>query len=273
MGTARQSRLVVRDDVLPYFKKSESWVGDETPVRGKTGPLRVSRQVERPALCEALIEAGTQVGLERREDINSLPHGGIGYVQMTRRGRFRASTARAFLAPGNEATESACDRQRAGAPRAARRQARDRYRARARRRGRADHRGTRRDPGGRCGRLAASAAAVRNRRARPSGWSRHPGPARVARRRQEFQRPLSRAHELQGAQRPHRQRALEGLGAAARGRAFRPQGRRHPGLQRLAGACLHQGARGIGNARHAARLRAPAASRMASSASSTISRA
>ena len=87
------------DDVLPYFKRSESWVGEETPVRGKTGPLRVSRQVERPELCEALIEAGTQVGLERREDINSLPHGGIGYVQMTRRGRFRASTARAYLAP------------------------------------------------------------------------------------------------------------------------------------------------------------------------------
>ena len=87
------------DDVLPYFRRSESWVGGADAVRGADGPLRVSRQVERPPLCDALIEAGTQLGLTRREDINSRHDGGIGYVQMTRRGRFRASTARAFLAP------------------------------------------------------------------------------------------------------------------------------------------------------------------------------
>jgi choline dehydrogenase len=87
------------DEVLPYFKRSESWVGGEDAVRGGGGPLRVSRQVETPVLCEALIDAGTQIGLERREDINSRHPGGIGYVQMTRRGRFRASTARAYLAP------------------------------------------------------------------------------------------------------------------------------------------------------------------------------
>ena len=90
------------DDVLPYFKRSESWVGGEDAVRGGRGPLRVSRQVETPVLCEALIEAGTQIGLERREDINSRHPGGIGYVQMTRRGRFRASTARAYLAPARK---------------------------------------------------------------------------------------------------------------------------------------------------------------------------
>ncbi|MBI3517416.1 MAG: GMC family oxidoreductase N-terminal domain-containing protein [Proteobacteria bacterium] len=87
------------DDVLPHFKRSESWVGGEDAVRGGSGPLRVSRQVETPVLCEALIEAGGQIGLERREDINSRHPGGIGYVQMTRRGRFRASTGRAYLAP------------------------------------------------------------------------------------------------------------------------------------------------------------------------------
>ena len=87
------------DEVLPYFKRSESWVGGADAVRGADGPLRVSHQVERPPLCEALIEAGTQVGLPRRDDINGRHDGGIGYVQMTRRGRFRASTARAYLAP------------------------------------------------------------------------------------------------------------------------------------------------------------------------------
>jgi len=90
------------DDILPFFKRSESWVGGEDAVRGGGGPLRVSRQVETPVLCEALIEAGTQVGLERRDDINSRHPGGIGYVQMTRRGRFRQSTARAYLAPASK---------------------------------------------------------------------------------------------------------------------------------------------------------------------------
>jgi choline dehydrogenase len=90
------------DDVLPFFKRSESWVGGEDAVRGGGGPLMVSRQVETPVLCEALIEAGTQIGLERRADINSRHPGGIGYVQMTRRGRFRASTARAYLAPARK---------------------------------------------------------------------------------------------------------------------------------------------------------------------------
>ena len=90
------------DDILPFFKRSESWVGGEDAVRGGGGPLRVSRQVETPVLCEALIEAGTQIGLERRDDINSRHPGGIGYVQMTRRGRFRQSTARAYLAPASK---------------------------------------------------------------------------------------------------------------------------------------------------------------------------
>ncbi|MBV8738731.1 MAG: GMC family oxidoreductase N-terminal domain-containing protein [Alphaproteobacteria bacterium] len=87
------------DDVLSYFKKAENWEGEANEWRGKGGPLFTSRMTDIPPLCRAAIEAGQQIGLEYREDVNSLPHGGIGYCQQTRGGRRRASAARTYLRP------------------------------------------------------------------------------------------------------------------------------------------------------------------------------
>jgi choline dehydrogenase len=90
------------DDVLPYFKKAESWEGGEDEYHGSGGPLLTSRTADKPALCHAIIEAGTQIGLEYREDVNRLPPGsggGIGWVQQTRRGRRRQSASRTYLRP------------------------------------------------------------------------------------------------------------------------------------------------------------------------------
>jgi choline dehydrogenase len=89
------------DDVLSYFRKAENWEGDETELRGKGGPLFTAR-MERPVLCAAAIKAGMEIGLEYREDVNSLPPGAgdsIGWCQQTRGGRRRASTARTYLRP------------------------------------------------------------------------------------------------------------------------------------------------------------------------------
>jgi len=86
------------DDVLPYFRRAENWEGEENEYRGKGGPLFTSR-MDMPPLCQTVIEAGKQIGLEYREDVNSLPHGGIGWCQQTRGGRRRASTARSYLRP------------------------------------------------------------------------------------------------------------------------------------------------------------------------------
>ena len=87
------------DEVLPYFKKAENWEGEANEWRGKGGPLFTSRMTDIPPLCRAAIEAGKEIGLEYREDVNSLPHGGIGYCQQTRGGRRRASAARTYLRP------------------------------------------------------------------------------------------------------------------------------------------------------------------------------
>src|SRR5438552_17708117 len=90
------------DDVLPHFKRGESWEGGGDAFHGAGGPLLTSRTADKPLLCQAMIEAGQQIGLEYRNDVNHLPPGspgGIGWVQQTRRGRRRQSAARTYLRP------------------------------------------------------------------------------------------------------------------------------------------------------------------------------
>lgn len=67
--------------------------------RGGAGPLRVTVHPAGDPLCDAMIEAGHQMGLPKTDDINSLKSSGIGYQARTIwRGR-RQSAARAFLKP------------------------------------------------------------------------------------------------------------------------------------------------------------------------------
>ncbi|HXP05562.1 MAG TPA: GMC family oxidoreductase N-terminal domain-containing protein [Stellaceae bacterium] len=89
------------DDCLPYFRKAERWEGEETEVRGKDGPLFTSR-IDRSPICASVVEAGKELGLEYREDVNSITPGAgecIGWCQQTRGGRRRASAARTYLRP------------------------------------------------------------------------------------------------------------------------------------------------------------------------------
>ena len=90
------------DDVLPYFKKAEDWEGEADEFHGNGGPLLTSRTADKPLLCQKMIEAGIEIGLEYHEDVNHLPPGAgdnIGWVQQTRRGRRRQSAARTYLRP------------------------------------------------------------------------------------------------------------------------------------------------------------------------------
>ena len=87
------------DDVLPYFRKSEHYVqGGEAEFRGRGGPLPVEDYRTVLPLTHRFVEAAQQAGFPFSPDLNGRRQEGVGYSQMTRRGRFRGSTARTFLA-------------------------------------------------------------------------------------------------------------------------------------------------------------------------------
>ncbi|AMN43968.1 GMC family oxidoreductase [Rhodoplanes sp. Z2-YC6860] len=87
------------EDVLPYFKRAETWEDGETPHRGGNGPLYVRKTKDLDPLYGAYIEAGLQAGHPFTEDYNGAEQHGFAWAQWTiRRGR-RDTTARGYLHP------------------------------------------------------------------------------------------------------------------------------------------------------------------------------
>ena len=84
------------NDVLPYFKRLETWEGGETALRGGSGPLHiVSAKITDP-LTEAVDRAAVSAGYPLTPDYNSEAVG-FGRTQFNLRKGRRASTARAYL--------------------------------------------------------------------------------------------------------------------------------------------------------------------------------
>ena len=93
------------DDVLPFFKQAERWQGEDSELHGRGGFLTTSPMSERPAVCQAIIDAAGELGVEYRPDVNNLPPGAgdsIGWCQQTRGGRRRASAAQTYLKPASK---------------------------------------------------------------------------------------------------------------------------------------------------------------------------
>jgi choline dehydrogenase len=87
------------DEVLPIFRKSENYKsGGEDDFRGREGPLVVEDYCTVLDITHRFVEAAQQAGHAFSPDLNGRHSEGVGYSQMTRNGRFRASTARTFLA-------------------------------------------------------------------------------------------------------------------------------------------------------------------------------
>src|SRR6266550_4117702 len=86
------------EEVLPLFRKSEHYVqrGD-ADYRGQGGPLLVEDYRTILPLTHRFVEAAQQAGFPFNPDLNGKQREGVGYSQMTRRGRFRGSTAQTFL--------------------------------------------------------------------------------------------------------------------------------------------------------------------------------
>ncbi|HET7884046.1 MAG TPA: GMC family oxidoreductase N-terminal domain-containing protein [Acetobacteraceae bacterium] len=87
------------DDVLPLFKRMESYAGGDEKYRGRSGPIRVTNPPPRLPLFAALIEAASQVGIPHNPDYNGATQDGIAMSQASIAAGRRMSTARCYLDP------------------------------------------------------------------------------------------------------------------------------------------------------------------------------
>jgi choline dehydrogenase-like flavoprotein len=86
-------------DVLPYFKKVETWEGGESAWRGGAGPVGVEWAKTRDPLYGAWIAAGAAAGIPHTDDYNGVRPEGFGRSQYSIRNGRRSSAATAYLAP------------------------------------------------------------------------------------------------------------------------------------------------------------------------------
>jgi 4-pyridoxate dehydrogenase len=86
-------------DVLPYFRRLESWQGGADDYRGDRGPLSVSAPLFPDPLLDAFLAAGQSLGLPRTLDFNGAQQEGFSRGQSTIRNGRRCSAAVAYLRP------------------------------------------------------------------------------------------------------------------------------------------------------------------------------
>jgi choline dehydrogenase len=84
-------------EVLPYFRRLETWEGGENDYRGGSGPVRVRAGNNDCELYGAFLEAGRQAGYPHRT--TSTAPEGFAQFQMNVDHGVRASTAHAYLEP------------------------------------------------------------------------------------------------------------------------------------------------------------------------------
>ena len=87
------------EDILPYFMKSEDQQNGADAFHGTGNELAVQNMRAKRDICEALINAAGELGVQRNADFNGAEQEGAGYFQQTARNGLRCSTARAFLNP------------------------------------------------------------------------------------------------------------------------------------------------------------------------------
>jgi choline dehydrogenase-like flavoprotein len=97
-------------DVLPYFKRAESWERGGDAYRGDSGPLRTQKGRSQDPIFDALLDAAPGLGYGVNDDYNAASQDGFTRVQYTAGDGRRYSAARAYLHPaikrGNVALET-----------------------------------------------------------------------------------------------------------------------------------------------------------------------
>ena len=85
--------------VLPYFKRTESWCGGATAYRGGSGPIATRFTDLSDPIYGAVLGAGQAAGFAVSEDLNGEVQEGFALAQSTIAGGRRCSAARAYLRP------------------------------------------------------------------------------------------------------------------------------------------------------------------------------
>jgi 4-pyridoxate dehydrogenase len=86
-------------DVLPYFRKQESWEGGANAYRGAFGPLATRKSRYQDPLVEAYLDAAQSAGYPLNDDYNGAHQDGFARAQATIRNGRRESAASAYLHP------------------------------------------------------------------------------------------------------------------------------------------------------------------------------
>jgi choline dehydrogenase len=87
------------EEVMPYFKRAETYEPDANAWHGGDGPVHVSRPGIRHKLSQAWIAAGQEAGYPYNDDTNGARREGFGPVDLTVGSGRRSSAASAYLAP------------------------------------------------------------------------------------------------------------------------------------------------------------------------------
>ncbi|GAY22192.1 choline dehydrogenase [Sphingobium fuliginis] len=87
------------EDVLPYFRKLENWVGRPDPARGNAGPLSSAPIRDPHPLNEIFLEACREIGLPTIPDYNTGHMEGAYLTQVSQRKGWRCSAEKGFLRP------------------------------------------------------------------------------------------------------------------------------------------------------------------------------
>lgn len=86
-------------DVLPHFRRIESFDQTDNQYRGGFGEMQVSELRQDHPHCNAWLEAANQSDLPSNSDFNAQSTYGVGKYQLTLKGRWRCSANDAFLKP------------------------------------------------------------------------------------------------------------------------------------------------------------------------------
>ncbi|MDX2142669.1 MAG: GMC family oxidoreductase N-terminal domain-containing protein [Rhodospirillaceae bacterium] len=84
-------------DVLPYFKRMESFADGDAAIRGRDGPLSVSHLRSRHLMGDIFVAAAQQAGIPFNPDYNGASQEGVSFPQVTQKRGWRHSASRAYL--------------------------------------------------------------------------------------------------------------------------------------------------------------------------------